>query len=221
MDGMFAGPASERRRFLDRLALAVDAEHSGRVSALERALRSRNRLLEEPRPDPHWLDAIEHETAEIAVAVAAQRAETVGRLQQALAARDDPASVFPASEIALKGWIEELIRRAAGAERGGPLPHRAQGQPRARCRRRPHPRRPPSHRPRRHPCAQAHSGRRRLDRRAEGAAHRPRAGACEPARARCPASPRSCCSTRWWPISIRDAAPRSTPSSKASAPRSG
>jgi DNA replication and repair protein RecF len=111
MDGMFAGPASERRRFLDRLALAVDPEHSGRVAALERALRSRNRLLEEPRPDPHWLDAIEHETAEIAVAVAAQRAETVARLQQALAARDDPASVFPASEIALKGWIEELIRR--------------------------------------------------------------------------------------------------------------
>jgi DNA replication and repair protein RecF len=116
MDGIFAGPASERRRFLDRLALAVDPEHSGRVSALERALRSRNRLLEEPRPDPHWLDAIEHETAEIAVAVAAQRAETVERLQQALAARDDPASVFPASEIALKGWIEELIRRQPARE---------------------------------------------------------------------------------------------------------
>jgi DNA replication and repair protein RecF len=109
MDPMFSGPASERRRFLDRLALAVDAEHSGRVAALERALRSRNRLLEEPRPDPHWLDAVEHETAEVAVAVAAQRAETVARLRQALAARD-PASAFPASEIALKGWIEELIR---------------------------------------------------------------------------------------------------------------
>src|SRR5262245_40051983 len=47
MDQLFAGPASERRRFLDRLVLAVDAEHSGRVNALERALRSRNRLLEE------------------------------------------------------------------------------------------------------------------------------------------------------------------------------
>src|SRR5262249_5107646 len=77
MDGLFDGPASERRRFLDRLVLAVDAEHTGRVAALERALRSRNRLLEEPRPDPHWLDAIEHETAELAVAVAALRAETV------------------------------------------------------------------------------------------------------------------------------------------------
>jgi DNA replication and repair protein RecF len=116
MDGMFGGPASERRRFLDRLALAVDAEHSGRVAALERALRSRNRLLEEPRPDPHWLDAIEHETAEVAVAVAAQRAETVARLQQALQARDDPASVFPSSEIALEGWIEELVRQRPAIE---------------------------------------------------------------------------------------------------------
>jgi DNA replication and repair protein RecF len=116
MDGMFNGPASERRRFLDRLALAVDAEHSGRVAGLERALRSRNRLLEEPRPDPHWLDAIEHETAEVAVAVAAQRAETVARLQLALETRDDPAAVFPSSAIALKGWIEELIRQRPAIE---------------------------------------------------------------------------------------------------------
>src|SRR6202045_2516978 len=33
MDGLFAGPASERRRFLDRLVLAVDASHSSRVNA--------------------------------------------------------------------------------------------------------------------------------------------------------------------------------------------
>jgi DNA replication and repair protein RecF len=107
MDQLFSGPASERRRFLDRLVLTVDAEHSGRVNALERSLRSRNRLLEEPRPDPHWLDAIEHETAELAVAVAALRAETVRRLQGALAARKDNA--FPSAEIALDGWIERLL----------------------------------------------------------------------------------------------------------------
>src|SRR5262245_11560003 len=109
MDQLFAGPASERRRFLDRLALAVDAEHASRVSALERALRSRNRLLEQPRPDAHWLDAIEHETAELAVAVAALRAETVTRLQAALAARR--ASAFPSAEVALDGWMENLIQR--------------------------------------------------------------------------------------------------------------
>src|SRR5690349_13298592 len=68
MDALFMGPASERRRFLDRLVVAVDAEHTSRVSALERSLRSRNRLLESPTPDTHWLDAIEHETAELAVA---------------------------------------------------------------------------------------------------------------------------------------------------------
>src|SRR3954463_13654360 len=34
MDTLFNGPGSERRRFLDRLVLAVDSEHSSRVSAL-------------------------------------------------------------------------------------------------------------------------------------------------------------------------------------------
>jgi DNA replication and repair protein RecF len=110
MDGLFNGPASERRRFLDRLVLAVDAEHGSRVNALERALRSRNRLLEEPRPDPHWLDAIEHETAELAVAVTALRVETVSRLQAVLAARrDSNASAFPAADIMLEGWMEKLV----------------------------------------------------------------------------------------------------------------
>ena len=114
MDQMFNGPPSERRRFLDRLTLAVDAEHSSRVAAFERALRSRNRLLEEPRPDPHWLDAIEHETAEIAVAVAAQRAETVARLQSVLAARRE--SPFPPCEIALAGALEALVREHPALE---------------------------------------------------------------------------------------------------------
>jgi DNA replication and repair protein RecF len=107
MDGLFTGPASERRRFLDRLVLAVDAQHSGRVSALERSLRSRNRLLESPRPDPHWLDAVEHETAELAVAIAALRSETVRRLQTALMARHQ--SAFPSAEIALQGWMEQRL----------------------------------------------------------------------------------------------------------------
>src|SRR5882757_6458857 len=64
MDGLFLGAASERRRFFDRLVLAIDSEHSSRVSALERSLRSRNRLLEVRNYDDHWCDAIERETAE-------------------------------------------------------------------------------------------------------------------------------------------------------------
>jgi len=109
MDGLFLGPASERRRFLDRLVLAVDATHASRVSALERALRSRNRLLEHRAPDTHWLDAAEHETAEIAVAVAAARAETVRRLAAALAVRRDAQFAFPSAEIALDGWMEAMV----------------------------------------------------------------------------------------------------------------
>src|SRR6516164_11437281 len=107
MDALFNGPASERRRFLDRLALAIDAEHGSRVNALERALRSRNRLLEDARPDPHWLDAIEHETAELAVAVASLRVETVRRLAAVLDMRK--GSPFPPVEVAIDGWIEQLI----------------------------------------------------------------------------------------------------------------
>ena len=107
MDSLFVGAPSERRRFLDRLALAVDAEHASRVNAFERALRSRNRLLAEPRPDPHWLDAVEHETAELAVAVAAVRAEAVSRMERVLASRRE--SDFPPAELALDGWMEKLL----------------------------------------------------------------------------------------------------------------
>jgi DNA replication and repair protein RecF len=100
MDPLFNGPASERRRFLDRLVLAVDAQHS---------LRSRNRLLEDSPGDSHWLDAVEHETAEVAVAVAAGRAETVTRLSAALAAARAQAPEFPQAEIELQGWMEKLL----------------------------------------------------------------------------------------------------------------
>jgi DNA replication and repair protein RecF len=116
MDQLFAGPASERRRFLDRLVLAVDAGHAARVSALERALRSRNRLLESPRPDTHWLDAAEHETAEVAVAVAAARAETVRRLSAALAMRRATETAFPSAEIGLDGWMEAAMLAAPAVE---------------------------------------------------------------------------------------------------------
>jgi DNA replication and repair protein RecF len=116
MDPLFNGPGSERRRFLDRLVLAVDAQHASRVSALERSLRSRNRLLEDSRSDPHWLDAIEHETAEVAVAVAAARAETVARLSSALEQARNDAPEFPYARIALEGWMEELLPSHSAVE---------------------------------------------------------------------------------------------------------
>ena len=116
MDGLFLGPASERRRFLDRLVLAIDATHGSRVNALERALRSRNRLLEETSPDPRWLDAIEHEVAELGVAVAAARAETVRRLIGEIESARDPSSLFPSASLALEGWMESDLAVAPAIE---------------------------------------------------------------------------------------------------------
>ncbi|MGB7036729.1 MAG: DNA replication and repair protein RecF, partial [Xanthobacteraceae bacterium] len=89
-------------------------EHGSRVNALDRSLRSRNRLLEDAAPDPHWLDAVEHETAELAVAVAGLRVETVRRLAAVLEARK--GSAFPSAQIALDGWMERLIVDHPAAE---------------------------------------------------------------------------------------------------------
>ena len=108
MDGLFLGPASERRRFFDRLVLAIDSEHSARVSALDRSLRSRNRLLEVRNYDDHWCDAIERETAELAVAVAAMRGQTAAKLAAMLRTRGE-ASAFPSAGIALDGWMENAL----------------------------------------------------------------------------------------------------------------
>src|SRR5215467_9513244 len=108
MDGLFMGAASERRRFFDRLVLAIDSEHSSRVSALERSLRSRNRLLEVRNFDDHWCDAVERETAELAVAVAATRGQTAIKLAAMLRARGE-ASAFPSAHVALDGWMENAL----------------------------------------------------------------------------------------------------------------
>src|SRR3954449_2670403 len=108
MDGLFLGAASERRRFFDRLVLAIDSEHSSRVAALERSLRSRNRLLEVRNYDDHWCNAIERETAELAVAVAAMRGQTVTKLAAMLGARGK-TSAFPSAHIMLDGWMENAL----------------------------------------------------------------------------------------------------------------
>ena len=105
MDSLFNGSPGERRRFLDRLVLAIDAEHGTRVAALERALRQRNRVLEDGfRADGGWLDAIEREVAELAVAVAAARTETVRRLDALVGARI--GTPFPHAHLALQGDVE-------------------------------------------------------------------------------------------------------------------
>src|SRR6266567_3751868 len=94
-------PAASRRCRIDR-------EPASRVSALDRSLRSRNRLLEVRNYDDHWCDAIERETAELAVAVAATRGQTVTKLAGMLRERG-AASAFPSAQIMLDGWMENAL----------------------------------------------------------------------------------------------------------------
>lgn len=100
MDGLFTGTAGERRRYMDRLALAVEPAHARHASRYETALRERNRLLaEEAEPDPQWLDSIEAQLAEEGAAVAAGRARLVERLSAELATL--PEAPFARPELAL------------------------------------------------------------------------------------------------------------------------
>jgi DNA replication and repair protein RecF len=109
MDGLFSGAAGDRRRFLDRLALGIEAEHGARANRLERALRNRNRLLEEAVADRRWLDAAEQEIAALGVAVAAVRRETVSRLAALIAAGRDDASPFPWADVTIEGELERRL----------------------------------------------------------------------------------------------------------------
>lgn len=115
-DGLFRGSAGDRRRFLDRLVLAIDAAHGARVSGLERALRDRNRILEERPHDGSWLDAVERQAAELGVAVAAARAETVARLNALIAETRNGSSPFPWARLALDGEIDELVASLAAVD---------------------------------------------------------------------------------------------------------
>ncbi|MBS7697067.1 MAG: DNA replication/repair protein RecF [Chelatococcus sp.] len=115
-DGLFSGAAGDRRRFLDRLVLAVDAGHGTRVNAFEKAMRGRNRLLAEDAPHRAWLDAVERELAELGVAVAAARAETVARLAALIEATRNDASPFPSAELRLDGEIEAMVNATAAVE---------------------------------------------------------------------------------------------------------
>lgn len=108
MDGLFTGTAGDRRRFLDRMVLAIDTSHGKRVLDYEKAMRSRNRLLAEDRNDARWLDAIEAQMAELGTAIAAARAEMM-RLITAMIERLPQEGPFPKSECFLEGALESRI----------------------------------------------------------------------------------------------------------------
>lgn len=139
MDRLFLdGPAS-RRKFLDRLVTAFDADQAGRIAAYEHAHRQRSRLLRDGAGDTAWFAALEDTMARHGVALAAARADLVTRLHRALAEVQGP---FPAASLRLVGtldaWLAEMpaidaedkVRASLWDERRGLLgagagPHRS------------------------------------------------------------------------------------------------
>jgi DNA replication and repair protein RecF len=114
MDGLFTGPAGERRRFLDRLALSIDPAYAGAAAVFDRAMRQRNKALETFSP-AQLLDAIEAQMAEAAVSMAAARARAIQGLTAEIAAERErePDSLFPWALLALEGHLEKQIGTAS------------------------------------------------------------------------------------------------------------
>ncbi len=103
MDRLFTGPAGDRRRFLDRLVLALEPGHARHASRYEAAMRSRNKLLANPESaDPAWLDALETQMAEHGAEIAEARARTVAALDERTSAAPDDQ--FARAELLLEGW---------------------------------------------------------------------------------------------------------------------
>lgn len=116
MDGLFTGPASDRRKFVDRLVLAIDPSHGRRVADFEKAMRARNRLLGDGSPDRAWLDAIEAQMVDTGVAIALARLELISLLTGVIVRSADPDSPFPDALLELHGTLETLAPETAAAE---------------------------------------------------------------------------------------------------------
>jgi len=101
-DRLFSESAGARRRFLDRLVLALDPTHAHDSARYEAAMRQRNRLLADERPDGDWLTALEAAMAMHGAAISRRRAALVAALTARLS--DAPAGSFARAGLVLDGF---------------------------------------------------------------------------------------------------------------------
>jgi DNA replication and repair protein RecF len=112
MDRIFQEGAGGRRRFLDRLVLAIEPGHAVHAARYEAAMRARNKLLAEEGPrDESWLSALEARMVEHGAALASARAGAVALLSERLAGA--PQGPFARAGLALEGGGEDLQRDLA------------------------------------------------------------------------------------------------------------
>jgi DNA replication and repair protein RecF len=116
MDGLFTGSASERRRFLDRLVLAIDPKMRTPLGRYDRAMRQRNRLFQMREYSRALFEGLEEQMAEAGVAIAAARLDAVERLTTLIDETKEARGEgpFPHAVLALHGTLEtELASRPA------------------------------------------------------------------------------------------------------------
>lgn len=133
-DRLFSDARAARLRFFDRLVFAADPDHAATVSAYEKALRERLRLLTdgaEGKPaDPLWLDALEARLSEAGARAATARTRALTALQAGIDARGDRP--FPQADLGLTGGAEAMA--AAGADEADIVGMLGEGFVRARGR---------------------------------------------------------------------------------------
>jgi DNA replication and repair protein RecF len=114
MDRLFQESAGGRRRFLDRLAMALEPHLAREATAYEAAMAGRNRLLQKGRAEAAWFAGLEDAMARHGIAIAASRRALVARLNAAQAGAE---SAFPAAILALQcpaaALLEEMPALAA------------------------------------------------------------------------------------------------------------
>ncbi len=110
-DRLFKGPEGDRRKFLDRLALAFNPSHGVASLRFEKARAERNRLLADGVSDASWYDALEADMSACGAAIAKTRVDTVERLREAIDERE--ASAFPQADIDVEGTVERMIAEGA------------------------------------------------------------------------------------------------------------
>ena len=110
MDRLFTDAASGRRKFLDRLVIALEPTHAREIAAFESASAQRNRLLALPPYDNIWLAALEDTMARHAVAATAGRLALITRLNATLKA--GAADPFPQVELGLACTIAQKLAQA-------------------------------------------------------------------------------------------------------------
>ena len=115
MDGLFTDSAGARRRFVDRMALAIEPAHARAVARYETALRERNRLLED-RAEARWLDALEDQAARHGAEIAATRARLIAQLGEELSALPPQPFARPQLDYLPGGPLEASDLREAFAK---------------------------------------------------------------------------------------------------------